>query len=207
MANYLRLAEGMSYERAVEILGESGEEISRSDIAGITAVMYSWKASRWTLAPAKEGLSTDRDGIRRRLGHLDAEVQNIIAAITAGGEVNALVVALKERETEREQLRRRLASKEAADRRLSVTPARLRDQLAARLADWRGVLHRQPTQARPILKKLLAGPLQFKPEKGGYYSFEGEISFAKIFSDLGVPFSVASPPGSVTGGNPILQAL
>jgi hypothetical protein len=63
----------------------------------------------------------------------------------------------------------------------------------ARLSDWRGVLHRQPTQARPILKKLLAGPLQFKPEKGRYYSFEGEISFAKIFSDLGIPFSVASP--------------
>jgi hypothetical protein len=63
----------------------------------------------------------------------------------------------------------------------------------ARLSDWRGVLHRQPTQARQILKKLLAGPLQFKPEKGRYYSFEGEISFAKIFSDLGIPFSVASP--------------
>jgi hypothetical protein len=44
MANYLRLEDGMSYADATRILGRSGEEISRSDVAGYTTVMYSWKA-------------------------------------------------------------------------------------------------------------------------------------------------------------------
>jgi hypothetical protein len=44
-ANYLRISEGMTYREVVAILGEPGEEMSRSDIAGITTVMYGWK--RW----------------------------------------------------------------------------------------------------------------------------------------------------------------
>jgi hypothetical protein len=32
----------MSYEEAVRIIGEPGTEISRSDLAGYTTVMYSW---------------------------------------------------------------------------------------------------------------------------------------------------------------------
>jgi hypothetical protein len=46
MANYLRLEDGMSYADAVRIMGRSGEEISRSDVAGYTTVMYSWKAEK-----------------------------------------------------------------------------------------------------------------------------------------------------------------
>ena len=64
----------------------------------------------------------------------------------------------------------------------------------ARFADWRGVLRRQPAQARQIIKKLLAGPLRFTP-KNGYYEFEGEISFEKFGATIGVPISVASPGG------------
>lgn len=46
MSKYLRLEDGMSYAEAVRILGEPGEEISRSDLAGYTTVMYQWKAER-----------------------------------------------------------------------------------------------------------------------------------------------------------------
>src|SRR5688572_14557373 len=60
--------------------------------------------------------------------------------------------------------------KDAAEHWLTLTPTRLRDELAARFADWRGVLRRQPTQARQILEKVLARPLTFKPQRGGYYS-------------------------------------
>jgi hypothetical protein len=41
-AEYGRLQEGMTYEEAVEIIGVRGDELSRSDLAGITTVMYSW---------------------------------------------------------------------------------------------------------------------------------------------------------------------
>jgi len=45
-ANYQRLTEGMSYSEVVGILGRSGTELSRADIADITTVMYSWQAER-----------------------------------------------------------------------------------------------------------------------------------------------------------------
>lgn len=42
LANFQKLETGMTYEQVVEILGDPGEELSRSDIAGYTTVMYSW---------------------------------------------------------------------------------------------------------------------------------------------------------------------
>ena len=41
-AEYARLATGMTYRQAVEIIGFEGEELSRSEIAGITTVLYQW---------------------------------------------------------------------------------------------------------------------------------------------------------------------
>jgi hypothetical protein len=42
--NYLKLQNGMSYQEAVRILGEDGEEMTSSEIAGIRTEMYMWKA-------------------------------------------------------------------------------------------------------------------------------------------------------------------
>ena len=45
MAEYSRIQDGMSYEQARGIIGATGEEQSRSEIAGFTTVMYSWMNS------------------------------------------------------------------------------------------------------------------------------------------------------------------
>jgi hypothetical protein len=42
MANYLKLQNGMTYQQAVSILGRAGEEMSSSDVAGYTTIMYKW---------------------------------------------------------------------------------------------------------------------------------------------------------------------
>lgn len=42
---YESIQDGMSYAQVRAIIGEAGEELSRSDIAGYTTVMYSWKNS------------------------------------------------------------------------------------------------------------------------------------------------------------------
>jgi hypothetical protein len=44
MANYLKLQTGMTYEQVAQILGDPGEELSSTDIAGIKGKMYMWKA-------------------------------------------------------------------------------------------------------------------------------------------------------------------
>jgi hypothetical protein len=43
IAEFNKLQSGMTYQQAVEIIGAAGEEMSRSDIAGYTTVMYAWK--------------------------------------------------------------------------------------------------------------------------------------------------------------------
>jgi predicted RNA-binding Zn-ribbon protein involved in translation (DUF1610 family) len=45
IAEYERIQEGMTYDQVSAIIGEAGEEISRSDIAGYRTVMYAWKNS------------------------------------------------------------------------------------------------------------------------------------------------------------------
>lgn len=43
MSKFSRLQTGMTYQQVVEIMGAPGEEMSRSDIAEFTTVMYGWK--------------------------------------------------------------------------------------------------------------------------------------------------------------------
>jgi uncharacterized protein DUF3862 len=44
-AKYDSVQAGMSYDQVRAIMGDPGEEISQSDIAGYTSVMYAWKNS------------------------------------------------------------------------------------------------------------------------------------------------------------------
>jgi len=44
-AEYDRIAEGMTYEQVRGIIGATGEELARNNIAGIETVMYSWMNS------------------------------------------------------------------------------------------------------------------------------------------------------------------
>jgi hypothetical protein len=40
---YAQLHDGMSYSEAVSVIGDPGEEVSRTNMAGYVTVMYSWK--------------------------------------------------------------------------------------------------------------------------------------------------------------------
>lgn len=44
-AQYQQLRDGMSYQRAVQVLGCRGTEMSSSSIAGYSTVMYGWDGS------------------------------------------------------------------------------------------------------------------------------------------------------------------
>ena len=44
-AEYNQIQEGMTYAQVRGIIGAAGEELSRSDLAGFTTVMYSWANS------------------------------------------------------------------------------------------------------------------------------------------------------------------
>jgi site-specific DNA recombinase len=150
------------------------------------------------LEPAKANVRTDRAASAQALERVETEIANLTAAIVAGGELSTLIAALKAREAERDRLQKQLAQARVTERRVEVTPTRLREELAARFADWRGVLRRQPQLARQIVKKLVDGPIRFTPKRDatgrGYFEFEAEGTFAKMLGNLG-SISVASPTG------------
>src|SRR5438132_685442 len=45
MSQYSQVQPGMTYKQAVRILGEPDQELSRSEMAGFTTVMYMWKGT------------------------------------------------------------------------------------------------------------------------------------------------------------------
>jgi hypothetical protein len=45
MEKYSRVEPGMTYDQVVKILGQPDQELSRSEMAGITTVMYMWNGT------------------------------------------------------------------------------------------------------------------------------------------------------------------
>jgi hypothetical protein len=75
---------------------------------------------------------------------------------------------------------------------------RLRRTLDERLDDWRGLLRRQPVQARQILRKLVAGRLIFTPKadaQGHYYEFAGHGTLGQILTGAFDAKAVVTPAG------------
>jgi hypothetical protein len=81
--------------------------------------------------------STDRETLGRQLATVDRELANLTSAVTAGGEVQTLVEAIREREGHRAILRRRIAALDAAERVTEFDPSAVERALAAKLAEWR----------------------------------------------------------------------
>ncbi|MFZ0887371.1 MAG: DUF3862 domain-containing protein [Candidatus Binataceae bacterium] len=44
-SQYDQISEGMTYKQVAAIIGHPGSEVSRSDLAGMSTVMYSWQNS------------------------------------------------------------------------------------------------------------------------------------------------------------------
>ena len=61
----------------------------------------------------------------------------------------------------------------------------LEAELRDRLADWRGLLQRHPSEARQILRKLLLGRLVFTPEERDgrrFYQFTGQMTLGRLLA-------------------------
>ncbi len=124
----------------------------------------------------------------------------LTTAVAAGGDVPALVEAIKAHERQRVALERRLK----ALRQPPVTfDAALERRLQAAVAEWREVLGRHVAQARQIVVKLLEGRLTFEPEtRDGRrgFRFHAVGTVAKLVSgvvpgNLSCLQAVASPTG------------
>src|SRR5439155_23885258 len=97
---------------------------------------------------------------------LDSELGRLTEAIVAGGDMAALVAAMKTRERRRSEIAGTLATLAHVRQMGKSELAGLRKDLRVRLADWQGLLRRQPVQGRQILRKLIVGRVTLTPKIG-----------------------------------------
>lgn len=143
-----------------------------SDVLRPEVIMATLQKALAKLRPSAEAAQARRADLEKRLTAVTREIDNLTAAIAAGGDLAVLVQAVKDRQHQRETVTHELAALEQAGRQIDWAKAE-RD-LTSKLADWQGLLKRHVPQARQILKKLLAGPIQFTPIREGnrrFYTF------------------------------------
>ena len=113
------------------------------------------------IALALETLCGDQAGenrrtvLERQLGQTVRKLQQLTAAVEAGGHLPALIAAIAQRENERAALQAEIDA--LGDVMLPARRNRktLERALRGRLADWRGLLRAQIAEARQVLEMLL----------------------------------------------------
>jgi hypothetical protein len=140
----------------------------------------------------------ERKTLEAEVAKLDQELGRLTAAIVKGGNLDSLVVAIKEREARKVLLSSSL-EKLAASRPLPRLEARRWEaEIVRRLSDWRVVLRRHANQARHLLRTVLQDRLVFSPsEEGGvrHYCFDGRAALGRLVSGTVLPKGVVAPTG------------
>ena len=143
--------------------------------------------------------------VERELATVEQERSRLVAAITAGGQLDGLLQALQVRETRRVALEAQRDGMRA-DRRLRASDAdRVRDELLMLASSWRQVLADDPTHARPIVSSLLKGRVTITPtEVRKRWTLSGEGSLVGLFERAVFPgmTELVSPRYGVPSGEP-----
>ena len=141
-----------------------------------------------------------RREVERQFADVETALSRLTAAVAAGGDVPALVDAIKAQDGQRRMLQRRL---EALKRPAVSFDGALERRLRAAVNEWRDVLGRQVAQARQIVTKLLADRFTFTPESQDGrrgFRFQATGTLAKLVAgvvpgELSTLQTVASPTG------------
>ena len=147
-------------------------------------------------------LQPDDDGegqlaqLANEMTRVEGERSRLANAIATGGDLDGLLVAMKEREARLVQLDRHRQAVEARVARSDVGDLdRIRRELLALAADWRSLLTKQPVHARTILAKLVVGRVTFTPStKAKQWELRGRGTVAGLFEAV-FPLGMASPTG------------
>src|SRR5262249_27477304 len=135
------------------------------------------------LCPSEDALDERRERLLFEVRRLESELARLVDAITGGGELPALLTAVKEREAQRAQCEQQLAALDSTRRLSRIDRARLDRQVRETLTDWQGLLTKHTVPAREILRTVLAGRLIFTPAPAELaYSFSGEASIGRLLA-------------------------
>ena len=143
-----------------------------------------------------DGDDARRANILAEMHRLDEELSRLTAAIATGGDLPALLAALKERQAQHERYERALIELDVTSRIGRSELPRLERDIRHRLADWRAMLRREVPEAREILRDLVVSRIVFKPRpEARVYEFSGRGSFGRLLAGTTTPVSVLTPAG------------
>jgi DNA invertase Pin-like site-specific DNA recombinase len=133
----------------------------------------------------RETPDAGRAALERHLTEAEAAMARLTSAIAAGGDIPALIEAVKVQEAQRKAIVRRLE----VLRRPSglVFDDALERRLRAAVGEWRDALGSQVAQARQVVEKLLTGRLTVEPEtRGGRrrFRFKGVGTVTKLVAGV-----------------------
>jgi site-specific DNA recombinase len=158
------------------------------------------------LSPGQNDKTRAKLEAERRVARLECD--RLAGAIEQGGPLATLLERLQAAQGRLDGLEgqlRQCDARNVSDIDLGSLEARLR----AKLADWRGLLHRNVAEGRAVLRTLLIGPLRFTPvreERRRGYAFEGMLALDRLLAGVvDLPTVVASH--SITSWNQILSSL
>lgn len=135
------------------------------------------------LLSSKTDQLTRRQAIERELSLIEVHEQNLVEAITKGQQMEPLIAKLKAEETRKKALLEDLCRLTQTADTVDVDATRLRQELRKRITDAKGLLGRQPFEARQILRKLIDQSLRFEvyEDKGRRgYQVTGEGSYLAL---------------------------
>ena len=144
-----------------------------------------------------------RHVLHKQIAAIDLEVSRLVAAISAGGDIPALVGAIKAANSRRIDLSQDLS--EVDDQQHSDADYdQLEKDLEAHFeASWKTLLTKQVGPTRQILRKLFNGDrISFTPateQASPHYQFEGTASIGRLL--VGRAKALVSPTGPVEPGN------
>ena len=156
---------------------------------------------RRRLAERAKMTTTDTPRLQQEAAQLRAEISRLVGALAATEhKPEPIVVAIAERQDRLSALEARLRAAKAAPEAIQLEIRRMEGEVRKRLQDLRGMIERNPAEARKVVQTIFAGPLRFSPvktEDGKRYQIEGEASVVKMLTGEG-PVSCtneASPAG------------
>ena len=145
-----------------------------------------------------------RHSLYRQIKDIDAEIERLVSAISAGGDIPALVTAVKVANERRIALSSHLTEADSQQRSDADYDQLKKDLKAHFETSWQTILSRQVGPTRQILRKLFKGDrVAFIPmtdESESRYEFEGTASLGGLLT--GRTKALVSP----TGFEPVLPA-
>jgi site-specific DNA recombinase len=139
------------------------------------------------LRPSAETLEAQRAALEKQLRAAEEEAARLAEALARGGNLGALLDALRDRERQQARLRQQLDGLHGLRTVTDFDVRQVERDLRARLKEWKALLQRQTPISRQIVTKLVAGHLVFTPREDRAYQFAGNAHLGKLLQGIVLP--------------------